>query len=161
MYIASLRRRWERLGDLSHAFTSAAMPQNGVGRGGSWCQWAYGQTRFGLGGGRFRCSLLHFRRPSQNRMCVCVGPPTTGSGLMPPRRGGHRLGRLIRVTSEWRERRLVWCRRPADPSGPPPLSPGGATRLAAPQGQVCTAGPSRPVRASRQGGRAGPKFDKS
>ena len=62
LYIASLRRRWERLGDLSHAVTSAAMPRNGGGAGGaSWCQWAYGQTRFDLGGGRFRCSLFHFR----------------------------------------------------------------------------------------------------
>ena len=46
-----------------------------------------GQTRFGLGGARSRCSLLpsrFLRVVRVSRTCVRVGPPATGSGKTRP-----------------------------------------------------------------------------
>ena len=115
-----------------------------MGGGGEW--WARWPDTFWLG--RWSLSLqspplpLSPSRPS--RTCVRVGPPATGSG--PTRPAGLAVaGRRPSYPSRIRVERAA-TRGAAGRGARCPAAAGAAP------GQVCAAGPSRPVRASPRAG---------
>ena len=115
-----------------------------MGDGGEW--WARWSDTFWLG--RWSLSLqsppLPLSPSRRSRTCVRVGPPATGSG--PTRPAGRAVaGRRPSYPSRIRVERAA-TRGAAGRGARCPSAAGAAP------GQVCAAGPSRPVRASLRAG---------